>query len=177
MSEVILGNLAPKTGQRDAIHVAVAPVIAATQLKPGTHVLLDEAGHACEAPPPVEGIGVVDPFLRADVKAGELFWLCLYPKTVSGLRHDWSHPSFQERSGDSDAAQTWITTFAAQWKYSFDEFMTGAREYLQKDYELDDNWAQLDVPDEDWNTFWQHFHTLTGLSINDKDKAFVTCCP
>lgn len=81
--------------RRDAIHVAVAPVTAAEDLKPGTRVALNAVGQAHEPVDPNAVIGIVDPFLpRYGVKAGEQFWLCLLPRTVTSLRHVWTHPAF-----------------------------------------------------------------------------------
>ncbi len=78
--------------RRDAIHVAVAPVEAAEELGPGRHVAL-RAGKAVHATGD-DGIGIVDPFLRAPVLPGQRFWLFLYPNTITSLRHVWTHPAF-----------------------------------------------------------------------------------
>lgn len=80
--------------RRDAVHVPVAAVTAAVRLTPGQHVGLALEGNVelvgpCDVP-----IGIVDPFLTKDVQAGERFWLFLYPGSISGLRHVWTHPAF-----------------------------------------------------------------------------------
>jgi hypothetical protein len=93
---------APQLGQlidngdrrRDAIHIAVAPVTAAEQLAPGQHVGLIEPGNLELVGPSNCNIGVVDPFLLQEVEPGQRFWLFLYPGTITGLRHVWSHPAF-----------------------------------------------------------------------------------
>src|SRR5262245_2520525 len=80
--------------RRDAIHAAVAPVTAAVRLRPGEHVGLVEEGNLELVGPCGENIGIVDPFLTEDVAAGRRFWIVLYPGTVTGLRHLWTHPAF-----------------------------------------------------------------------------------
>ena len=81
--------------RRDAIHVAVAPVTAATTLTPGQHVGLVSEATPDLVGPTDDNIGIVDPFLTADVEPGQRFWLFLHPNTVTGMRHIWSHPSFR----------------------------------------------------------------------------------
>ncbi len=71
---------------RDAIHVAVAPVVALETLEPGQHVGLTPDGRARTLLMPT--VGIVDPFLRQPVKAGERFWLFLYPGSIASLRHE-----------------------------------------------------------------------------------------
>lgn len=82
--------------RRDAIHIAIAPVTAAVRLAPGDHVGFFREGNLdlfahCDRS---RTIGIVDPFLTADVEPGQRFWLFLYPGTVTGLRHVWTHPAF-----------------------------------------------------------------------------------
>jgi hypothetical protein len=80
--------------RRDAIHIAVAPVAAASRLTPGQHVGLIGEGNVELVGPGERNIGIVDPFLSAPVEEGQRFWLFLYPGTITGLRHVWTHPEF-----------------------------------------------------------------------------------
>jgi hypothetical protein len=85
--------------RRDAVHVAVAPVTAAEELRPGQHVGFTPAGQTELVGPvdPSQHIGIVDPFLKDQVHPGQRFWLFLYPNTVTSLRHVWTHPAFAPR--------------------------------------------------------------------------------
>jgi hypothetical protein len=80
--------------RRDAIHIAVAPVVAAERLAPGQHVGLVQKGNLELVGPCDNCIGIVDPFLGEEVEPGQRFWLFLYPGTVTSLRHIWTHPAF-----------------------------------------------------------------------------------
>ena len=92
-----LGQLVPDGElRRDAIHIAVAPVTACCDLDPGDGVGLIGPPGDTELAGPVgsNNIGIVDPFLSERVKAGERFWMFLFPNTITGLRHIWTHPAF-----------------------------------------------------------------------------------
>lgn len=80
--------------RRDAIHIAIAPVLAGETLKPGERVAVRD-GYALRPGPGLDAIGIVDPFLDVDqVMGGEQFWLWLTPNTITSLCHVWSHPAF-----------------------------------------------------------------------------------
>ncbi|MDB5386331.1 MAG: hypothetical protein JWM11_1977 [Planctomycetaceae bacterium] len=95
-------DMAPQLGEliqdgerrRDAVHIALAPVTAVEWLRPGQHVGLVQEGNVELVGPSPHNIGIVDPYLREDIEPGQRFWLCLYPGTVTGLRHVWTHPAF-----------------------------------------------------------------------------------
>ena len=93
-----VGHLIPdgEVQYRDAIHVAVAPVVAGEDLDVAMCVDV-ENGVAVRAFVG-EGVGVVDPYLMANVKKGQRFWLFLYPGTAQGLRHSWTHPAFAAKA-------------------------------------------------------------------------------
>ena len=98
-----LGRLAGRSAGRDAIHVAIAPVVAAERLEPAARVGLDELGRAVGC---ADGaIGIVDPFLTVPVEVGERFWLCLMPGSITALRHVWSHKAFVIRLPASPLAR------------------------------------------------------------------------
>lgn len=87
-----LGTIIDNTAARDAIHLAVEPVIAGENLHPGDHIFLRD-GKAYGAIGE-KLLGIVDPFLTVPVAKGERFWLIVYPRQITSLRHVWEHPSF-----------------------------------------------------------------------------------
>jgi hypothetical protein len=80
--------------RRDAVHIALAPVTAADRLTPGQHVGFVQAGNVELVGRCDDNVGIVDPFLAEHVEPGQRFWLFLYPGTITGLRHVWTHPAF-----------------------------------------------------------------------------------
>lgn len=89
-----LGKIIDETAGRDAIHLAVEPAIAGERLRPGDDVGKLADGTYGDSPAPV---GIVDPFLKVAVRKGERFWLVVYPRQITSLRHVWTHPAFPEQ--------------------------------------------------------------------------------
>ena len=97
-----LGEIIEGPAGRDAVHVAVVPVTALTILYPGQHIVMDDDYMASPATP-LNGRGIVDPFLSGPVYPNQRFWMFIYPRTITGLRHVWTHPDFpDERAGDTE---------------------------------------------------------------------------
>lgn len=92
MNSPTLGTKPEKGQYRDAVHVAVVPVIAGERLAPGLHVGFMKDGRMGVV---VEPVGIVDPFLKDPVEEGDIFWLCLYMGSITSLRHVWSHKAFK----------------------------------------------------------------------------------
>lgn len=91
-----LGMIHTRQEYRDAIHLAVEPVEAGQNLKAGDHIYLVEGKAYKITKYNVDALGIVDPFLPKGVKEGEKFWLVVYPRKITSLRHVWSHPDFPE---------------------------------------------------------------------------------
>ena len=119
MSDIRLGEiLSGDEVERDAVHMAVIPVIAGQQLHGGQHVGLNTNG---EAVGEAEHIGIIDPFIKGYVKQGENVYLLMYPQTVTVVRHAWTHPAFeaveQRAASQSDkvAARAYLDKVAKEF--------------------------------------------------------------
>jgi hypothetical protein len=112
MNEPKLGELIVGDVGRDAIHIAIAPVIANTNLDPGEHIGFvpgdkEKVTSTCDTK-----IGVVDPFLKQKVVKGQRFYIFLYPKTITSLRHEWVHPAFDALQAGKDESEAWLRRYA-----------------------------------------------------------------
>ncbi|MCW5720736.1 MAG: hypothetical protein KIS86_06300 [Devosia sp.] len=87
-----IGMLIPEDAGRDAIHLATEPVVAGERLHAGQHIGFLKDGTVGTAAK--ELLGIVDPFLASTLFPGDRFWLVVYPRTITSLRHVWTHPSF-----------------------------------------------------------------------------------
>lgn len=93
---MMLGQLIDANAKRDAIHVAILPAQAASLLWPGARIGIDTNGKASPYVP--VKIGIVDPFLNEEIQQDQWFYICLFPETVTSLRHVWTHPLIKEES-------------------------------------------------------------------------------
>lgn len=89
----VLGTLIDESVGRDAIHLAVEPVIAGEQLFAGQHIGIID-GKAYSSNVNLKKVGIVDPFLTGGVPRGARFLLVVFPRQITSLRHVWEHPDF-----------------------------------------------------------------------------------
>lgn len=169
-----IGKLLSEGEQRDAIHVAVAPAIAARRLRAGQHVGLAEDGRITDRTK--KPIGIVDPFLPVVVLPNERCWLFLYPNTITSLRHEWVHPAFAVRDVVSPVAQAkaWITKFAEGYGVTYEEMVGAAADWVAgEEYFCRGGTFEGEyVPDE----FWDHYEAATGRTVESgKRESFFTC--
>lgn len=168
-----LGTILQGEQGRDAIHIAVDPAIAAHTLTPGQHVGFLEDG-TVGATGAGKLLGIVDPFLANPVAKGDKFWLLVYPRTITSLRHVWEHPSFVQKISDAEAAKAKILAICADLGCRYDELMTSTRQWLQyEDYWVDGGrWEGIALPEE----FWPLYETVTGETVEASKKySFFSC--
>lgn len=167
MEQPRLGRLPDSLAERDAVHIAVAPVIASEALKPGQHVALVD-GEAVQATQSVRAIGIVDSYLTKPVAKGERFWLMLYPGSITSLRHDWTHKAFAvlaPRPGGAELSLLWLHEFANRNGRTYEEIIRAAVEH----------WVPsegIDVPEE----FWLHYEAATGAHVSESQRTDYFSC-
>ena len=186
MIEHKFGEVITGTQHPDAIHIAVCPVIAAEKLSPGAHIKFVNvlnAGPNCHvASAKSKTIGVVDPYLTEDVKPGQTFWMFLYPNTITGLRHSWTHPAFSTElkvvetpvTSKISPHEIWLRGYAESNGLSFDALLTAAENYLAHgDYISDGGRWEGEYVGED---FWAHYGHYTGNFVREEDQgSFFSC--
>lgn len=179
-----LGTIINDQQKRDAIHLAVYPVIASCPMLPGTDVGLNPTGQAYHAD--IKScVGIVDPFLHGRVNTGERFWLVIYPRQIKSLRHVWEHPAFPASgetdvvsvSGNKVASEAWLRDFCnrsncpgyeAVIAKALDNNSSWDKEYLH----FDGSDAHGEIPAE----FWTHVEIVTGrLFPLDQRASYFSC--
>lgn len=173
MSELKLGHLLDEGAGRDAIHVAIAPVIAGQDLRRAEPVALRD-GRAY--PEHVNPIGVIDPFLPGGVETGERCWLFLKPGTITSLRHVWTHPLFDAATPEHGAAEMRLRNFAQSLGFTYDHMLSLAQTYQ----ESDERWPDPSVIEwrfegmSIYEKFWNDYRLVTGREAKH-DGAFFSC--
>lgn len=174
MSENLkLGQIITNDQARDAIHIAVAPMQAAEKLSPGQHVAVIGTEAWASAGTPV---GVVDPYLKADVKKGQRFWLFLYPGSISSLRHEWTHPAFVADAGKTES-EMWLRAFADRL-FSYDPDYGSRFDVLIANAENGGFGTDIEYGEdcEPNDEFWMHFERYTGRKVLHRPSYFRCAC-
>lgn len=170
MDNLGLGKIIEGERNRDAIHVAVAPVTAGERLSPGQHIgIIGDVAGVTKEP-----IGIVDPFLPGPVFKGDRFWMFLYPYTITSLRHEWEHPAFTGKAKPPAICKEWLEAFAGESDIGLDELLRGAANYLDTGDHLiqGGRWEGVYADDE----FWNNYESFTGRKVPSSDRGnFFSC--
>lgn len=175
-----LGTIIGPNEGRDAIHLAVENVEAGMNLRPGDHVYRAPNGKYYWAQVNT-GLGIVDPFLSDTVLMGQRFWLVVYPRKITSLRHVWTHPDFddlpQDLPKDSvnvetavEASRRWIEEYASSLgdgDIEYEDLMYYAETWCNPDLVYSGEYLIKGGSLEGESTnpeFWKHFTIVTGKS-------------
>lgn len=182
-----MGAILPDdAGGRDAVHVAVISAIAGHGLLPSDDVGFVEIngqGEHTAVANVTPLLGIVDPFIKGRVKMGQRFWLYLYPRTITGLSHRWTHPAFPDDTGmvygtprQRLAAEQWIRNFVARSDSpGYEELMANAA--AMADAGGDEYGMRFghdcsgEIPDE----FWVKAEIVLGRPIPGKRPTYFSC--
>ncbi len=177
-----LGTFIGGAEKRDAIHLAVEPVIAGDTMRPGDHVTVTEG--VATLTDPGKGLGIVDPFLPGLVRKGQRFWFVMYPRAVHSLRHVWTHPAFPDAEvavaasevpgmGSKEYSEKWLRDFCENSDCPSYEVTLAAAAACDEEYLMfDGRDAHGDIPDE----FWDHVETVIGRKVTTRASFFSCNC-
>ena len=190
--EARLGEIITEPGeqnQRDAVHIAVVPVMARNNQPSGAHVGVTPDGKEAGTPGGLfsSPVGIVDPFLPNGVKAGETFWLFLYQGQVTTLRHEWTHPAFPavdkadlHSRDDKKASEEWLRAYARMIKtyedqpdVAYADFVSDLRNKEIRWYGISGN-SLSDL--EDAAKLKHHARVALGLVLDFDEFSFGCSC-
>lgn len=183
-----VGRLIRGPAQRDAIHTAIAPVMASEKLEPGDRIkLVSEGSDTVEKDNSYafrQGIGIVDPFLEEPVEQGQRFWMFLLPNTITSLAHHWTHPAFEPVVDPNlkprvpleyVISREWIEDYARNdHDISFEEITEAADAYIRNGDYLSQGgkFEGHYISDE----FWDHYEVVTGRTAAERGSFFSCSC-
>ena len=189
MSDPILGKLIEEPVERDAVHVAIVPMIAGEPLERGERFRL-QYGEKNVALSGIynsdeECVGIVDPFLNVEyVEEGEQFWGMLFPQTVTGMRHHWQHPAFDETevveetdtpnpNPNPNEHEVWLREFADRWNFDFTELIEAGSGIGDQDW-VTSRGRNLhhanELDDGDHELFWEHLEGFMEAEFNQEHR-------
>ena len=181
MSDLNIGKLITTEQQRDAIHVAVAPVTASHLMTAGSRIKLCRHDASKVEYAATDAIGIVDPYLTEPVEAGERFWMFMFPNTITSLRHDWTHPAFKEGPSPTHDPEgehkRVIEGVANVCGVSYQRMMDAATEFAKDDTNytyMGDHEAYREV--QNWDEFWKAFEAITKIKPKSAGMPFSCSC-
>jgi hypothetical protein len=163
-----------KMPERDAIHVAVIPLMAGeSYMRSGENVRLSLESHKVAMNGDYGNhIGVIDPFMEgSSLNEGDWFWCFLKPGTVTGMRHHWQHPSFEGFELPSNDHELWLRQFCDRWNFEFQDLIeegtsSGYGYITARGRDLH---GASDLG-EDEGLFWMHLEGYVGKEFDDDHK-------
>jgi hypothetical protein len=148
-------------GSRDAIHIATLIVVAGEPLLPNQDIGVDKDNIATVKDP----IGRVDPFLKDTIYKGDIFYMILYPNTVSGMKHHWKHPKLDVLPPNPKEFPI-IKYIADKCGKTVECLMEDSMGFVEyEDYVYDNSERYKDITSEEWLAFWDAFEIITQKTV------------
>lgn len=178
-NELKLGQIiTDHDAQRDAIHIAVVPLIAGVGgLWAALRVRLKYGSAEVALPGDYneDAIGIVDPFLPLGVvvKEGQQFWCFLFPGTITGMRHHWKHPAFEKVATIHSEHEKWLREFSDKWNFDFEELIeagTGTSDDRRVTAHGRNLRDKTDLDAGDYELFWRHLEAFVDQSFNQSHR-------
>lgn len=193
-----LGMIHTRDEKRDAIHLAVIPVeCGEAWIEPGADVKLRNGVAVKCARVDPDALGIVDPFLNNHAHKGQRFWLVIYPRVITSLRHVWTHPALPDEVGagvtsSSDKAESeeWLRDYVANNSdspFDFDDWLKIARNEPISDpegyrwYTNDGGYLTSGGADAHGEipyaaNLWWHLERITGVPQRKRAEHFACSC-
>ena len=184
MQPTELGTVPTEKDSRDAIHVAVLPVIAKGNLHPGQFIEVytkDKKHYARVAVQSQNSThGICDPFRTGVIYDGVFFWAIMLPGTITDMRHHWTHACIEEEQDivehriehEAGVAEAWMRDFADDIGLSYEQVLIAGDHYSEGEiwggYTFDH-----DTPDrcyEDAGLYWGAWSAIRGKPIPEDEK-------
>lgn len=186
-----IGLIHDKDLPKDAIHIAVAQVIAGEDDLENGDPLNWKDGIEGVVYRDLDAIGIVDPFLTSSLNKGDKFYMFLMPNSVTSLTHQWTHPAFN-RDGQKEAADKWLKKHSqayfndaeddafADWEgTNYDRFISEFKAGTVGFYAYGDDFS--DHYNQDIGgfrkKFWDNLEIVTGVMATKEQRAqeYFTC--
>ena len=175
---------------RDAVHIATYAAVAGETLIASEHITITDftARTARVAMNLNDAIGIVDPFITEAIKEGEMFWVFIYPRTITSLKHEWSHPSIDK--SESHARETAVLQVRERllgdskaWLEEYLETNVGISLstflYALSYDDLRDEYIVISGEDANGRMteeFWDHVEVVTNQKYPDRPTYFSCAC-
>lgn len=162
--------------QRDAIHIAIMPVVCGEDhLSAGDEVgLVYGTKNVVKRKNSIYGhatLGVIDPFLGGDIESGmvrkgDVVWCFLKPGTITGLRHEWTRPDVDDQQPPKNGHEEWLRKFADSWNFDYDDMIGVASQGVIK--------STFDhipgIPGIGGHTYDQDWITARGVDLHSREE-------
>lgn len=178
-----VGKKLPEYVERDAIHIAVLPVVLGPPVLDiylsgdpvrfiGDSTILVTQCDEHDS----NSIGIIDPFIKEPPKEGDRVFVFMYPGTITGLRHQWSHPMVNDDTtprSDLSAlrrvSELWLREFAARWCFDYDELI---RDAASSGHRVLCAGRDMygDLSDSEKAMFWNHLSLVVGKVIDEEHR-------